>query len=101
VVGNIETLLWVSVKSSNILASAYEKNILYVMFKNGGVYYYSDVEESIFSQLITAVSVGKFFHASIRSAYKYKSYDATFDVKHLKFISKDSYLKKLEDSSLE
>jgi hypothetical protein len=60
------------VESSMILSIGYESatSTLEIEFKNGGsVWQYFDVPESLFYELKSAVSIGKFFLASIKNQY--------------------------------
>jgi hypothetical protein len=60
------------VKSSNISAVGHdpETQELQVEFVGGGVYAYDAVPADIHEALMKAESVGKFFHAQIKNAYK-------------------------------
>jgi hypothetical protein len=65
----------VFVKSSAIVSTGYDrtKETLYIKFKNGGVYAYLRVPESVFSAFLAAESYGKFLHRHILWQYKYES----------------------------
>lgn len=56
------------VRSSNILRVLYNKKtlMLYIFFMNKKVYSYVPVSESLFNELLLAVSVGKFFVQRIK-----------------------------------
>lgn len=70
-----------SVSSSNLSRVAYESPKLYVEFKNGGVYAYSDVTQETYDLLVKAESVGKFLNANIKPKCKYqKLSDSPFPV---------------------
>lgn len=58
-----------TVTSSNIASAAWEDETLYLTFHNGSVYSYAEVPQQVYDDLISAASVGKFFHASIRPHY--------------------------------
>ena len=45
---------------------------LEIEFTNGSVYQYSGVPESIYKQLMSVSSHGKYFHAYIKNIYPYK-----------------------------
>lgn len=62
------------VKSSQIASIGYhaESKTLVVKFKNNAMYSYSDVPEKIFNELMAAESVGKYFHARVKSIFKYQ-----------------------------
>ncbi|MGK3122194.1 KTSC domain-containing protein [Pseudomonas corrugata] len=62
------------VSSSNIASIGYELETytLQVEFNNGSIYDYYDVPEDMYTALISAGSVGSFFHANIRNTYSYQ-----------------------------
>lgn len=57
-----------NVESSNITQVGYDvpEERLYVRFTNGTLYRYCDVPASMFTELLQAESVGKFFIATIK-----------------------------------
>lgn len=55
--------------SSNLKSVGYENGTLYVTFHNGGTYWYRGVPESVYRDLMSAPSHGKFFHAHIKNVY--------------------------------
>lgn len=57
------------VESSNLESVGYQapSMILEIEFKNGGIYQYFNVPESIFIDLMNASSHGSYFHANIRN----------------------------------
>jgi hypothetical protein len=59
----------VPVESSSIESVGYEKNVLEVRFRNGGLYQYFDVPEETLVLLMRAGSKGAFFNQSIRGRY--------------------------------
>jgi len=61
------------VRSSNLAAVGYdpESRILEIEFPDSGVYQYFDVPQSVYDDLMSAPSHGKFFHAHIRNKYRY------------------------------
>ena len=59
----------VPVDSSSIDSIGYEKNVLEVGFRNGGVYQYFDVPEETVVMLMRADSKGAFFNQNIRGRY--------------------------------
>jgi len=61
-----------SPKSSNIAEVIYdaESSTLYVKFHGSGWYSYANVPAEEHGKLITAESIGKQFHAAIRSKYQ-------------------------------
>jgi hypothetical protein len=62
----------VPVDSSSIDSIGYEKNILEVGFRNGGVYQYFDVPEETLIMLLQADSKGRFFNQNVRGRYASK-----------------------------
>jgi hypothetical protein len=63
----------VSPESSSIERFGYDdaNQALYVEFENGSVYQYFDVPQSIFEQMKTTPSKGRFLAQSIKGAYRY------------------------------
>jgi hypothetical protein len=61
-----------SVTSSNIRSVGYDPSskVLEVEFSNGGVYQYADVPGQVYADLEAAESVGRYFSANIRNAFK-------------------------------
>lgn len=60
------------VKSSNIAALGYdpEAKALTVQFKSGALHRYADVPPETHAEMLDAESIGKYFHANVRSAFK-------------------------------
>ena len=61
------------VSSSNVASVGYDPNTLTleVEFKDGSVYQYFDVPETVYQELMRASSVGQFIHSNIRNNYRY------------------------------
>ena len=59
-------------ESSNLAAVGYERGTLYIRFRNGRLYAYFGVPETIYRGLMAADSHGKYFHAHIRDVYGYQ-----------------------------
>lgn len=59
----------VPVESSSIDSVGYEKNVLEIRFRNGGLYQYFDVPEETLVMLMRAESKGRFFNEQIRGRY--------------------------------
>lgn len=61
------------VESSNLASVGYDegRQTLEVEFKNGNIYQYFDVPSAEHTELIRSGSVGGYFSANIRSAYRY------------------------------
>lgn len=57
------------VDSSSIDSVGYERNVLEVRFRNGGLYQYLDVPEQAVVALMRAESKGRFFNQEIRGRY--------------------------------
>lgn len=62
----------IPVQSSNLASVGYENRTLYIAFHSGGLYSYVGVPESLYRELLSAPSKGKFFHAYIKGAYPYQ-----------------------------
>lgn len=64
----------IKVKSSTIEAVSYdeESRRLTIQFKGGRLYHYDDVPLGVYNSLLTAESVGRFFHSSIKGRFKYE-----------------------------
>ena len=61
------------VKSSNIKSVGYDPalQLLEIEFQDGSVYQYNDVPRRVRDELMTAPSLGSYFHANIRGGYRY------------------------------
>lgn len=57
--------------SSNLQSVGYENNVLEIEFKQGGIYRYYNVPEIVYKNLISAPSLGRFFHMNIKFSYPY------------------------------
>lgn len=62
-----------AVSSSNLQGVAYDAELqkLYIEFKGGSRYTYSDVPEEIYDGLMASASKGSFFADNIKDAYSY------------------------------
>lgn len=60
------------VTSSNVEAVGYdaEQSELHVRFLNGRTYVYYDVEEYVYSEMVSGVSVGTFLNQKIKPNYR-------------------------------
>jgi hypothetical protein len=67
-------LIHQSVSSSNLLSVAFDASakILEVEFREGGVYQYHNVPESVYLSLLNSSSKGKYFNTHIKNTYKWK-----------------------------
>ena len=61
----------IKVKSSNVVAVGYENNTLYVQY-NSGTYSYSNVDRTVYENLLKAESKGKFMNSEIKHKYSYR-----------------------------
>lgn len=61
------------VQSSNLASVGYDESsqTLEVEFNNGNIYQYFDVPAAEYSELLRSESVGTYFSANIRTAYRY------------------------------
>ncbi|NTV46696.1 MAG: KTSC domain-containing protein [Chlorobiales bacterium] len=62
------------ISSSNLRSVGYDQNqkILEVEFDSGSVYQYYSIPESVYSELMSASSHGKYFSRYIRNNYSYR-----------------------------
>lgn len=63
----------VPIQSSNVAEVGYDPATMTmeVAFTNGSVYQYFDVPETVFQELLSAESIGKFMHEQIKNMYRY------------------------------
>lgn len=61
----------IKVKSSNVVSVGYENNTLYVQYKSG-MYSYSNVDKTVYENLLKAESKGKFMNSEVKNKYSYK-----------------------------
>ena len=61
------------VQSSTLAKIGYDANLklLAVEFTNGSRYVYNNVPAEVYAELMSSHSLGKYFGANIREAYKY------------------------------
>lgn len=59
----------VNVNSSNLKSIGYENNTLVVKFNNGGIYWYSNVPQNIYEELLNAPSKGRYLNENIINKY--------------------------------
>ncbi len=62
------------VSSTNIESVGYDedKKMLEILFRGSGVYAYFDVSKKVYQELVSADSVGKYFHQNILNKFKYE-----------------------------
>lgn len=68
-----------ALESSMLLRGAYEPatQLLYLQFRsNGKVYVYKDVDRTVWQELTTASSHGKYFLAAIKTRYACEQFDS-------------------------
>lgn len=65
---------WIPVDSSDLNAVSYDStsSTLFVKFNSGGTYEYYDVPESVYQDLMSAPSLGRFLASRIKGNYKYR-----------------------------
>ena len=63
----------IAVTSSNVEGVGYDSSTqtLEVEFKNGNIYQYFDVPESVYDAMVNADSAGKFLINNIKGVYRY------------------------------
>lgn len=64
----------VAVRSTEIAIVGYDPatRVLEVAFRNGSLYHYAEVSQSVYDQMIQAESVGSYFAEHVKTAYSYK-----------------------------
>lgn len=69
-----KTVSEIFLKSSHIVSAGYRatKRKMYIKFKGGAVYEYSNVPKHIWEDFLAAKSHGKFAHANIYHSFKYR-----------------------------
>lgn len=63
-----------SIISSNLSSIGYDlsSSILEVEFKNGSIYQYFDVPESVYKKLMSAPSIGSYLNKHVKNGYRFK-----------------------------
>lgn len=59
----------VNVNSSNIKSIGYENNTLVVKFNTGSIYWYSNVPQNVYEELLNAPSKGHYLNESVKNKY--------------------------------
>lgn len=62
----------IPVSSSNLSAIGYEDGTLYIRFNSGAKYWYRNVPESVYINLMNASSKGKYFDSHIKNVYPFE-----------------------------
>ena len=72
------------VESSQLKSAGYDQDSddLYIEFKTGVVYRYSEVPPEVFEKLTLSSSAGSYFAANIKGNYEYKKLDLLVDPEH-------------------
>ena len=78
------TMETVSVDSSLVSFMTYHKisNNLYVTFKNGNVYLYSNVDNATYEDVRNSESIGKALHKEVFGVFKYQKLNNKVSVKY-------------------
>ena len=61
----------VPVVSSQVAAIGFENGVLRVQFSSGAEYEYTGVPESVFNEMKSAESVGRYFGANVKAKYPF------------------------------
>lgn len=61
------------VVSSDLSEVGYDPTtmVLEIVFHSGGTYQYFDVPETVYQELLSSESIGRFFHAHVKNNYRY------------------------------
>lgn len=64
----------VAVRSTEIAIVGYDpaSRLLEVAFRNGNLYHYAEVPQTVYDQMIQAKSVGTYFAEHVKTVYAYK-----------------------------
>lgn len=62
----------IPVVSSHIVSIGYDGENLYIRFKDGALYIYYSVPQTVYRDLMSAGSKGSFLHRMIEKVYQYK-----------------------------
>ena len=64
----------IPVSSSDLCSVGYNSKtkVLEIEFNSGGIYRYSNVPQTVFSQLMSAPSHGRFFHSHIKNVFPHE-----------------------------
>ena len=65
-------MVMLPVASSNIDSVGYENRILHIRFRSGDLYEYYGVPQSVYLGLLSASSVGQYFHSQVKGRYEYR-----------------------------
>ena len=63
----------IQVISSNVAEVGYDESraVLEIVFHSGPVYQYFDVPKIVFTELVNAESIGKYFNKKVKQNYRY------------------------------
>lgn len=67
-----KVVLMEEVNSSNLRKVGHDNHDLFLEYSSGALYKYSDVPRSLYEELLTSESKGKFVNACIKGKYEFK-----------------------------
>ena len=67
-----KVVLMEDVNSSNLKKVGHDGNDLFLEYSSGALYKYSDVPQSLYEELLTSESKGKFVNACVKGKYEFK-----------------------------
>jgi hypothetical protein len=75
-------LAWTEVDSSNVKSIAYhdQTETLCVLFNNGGLYSYSQVDQEVYVSLVHAESVGRYLNNAIKGVFPYQRWSSELEL---------------------
>jgi len=68
----------ISLKTIESVGYDKDKRTLEILFGGSGVYTYFDVSKKVYQELVTADSVGTYFHQNILNKFKYEKVDKNY-----------------------
>lgn len=70
-------MTYTKVESSNLNEVAWANETLFVRFHHGGEYAYQGVPYGVFTGLLDAPSVGKYFHTEVKTKFAFEKVGVT------------------------
>ena len=67
-----KVVLMEDVNSSNLKKVGHDGQDLFLEYSSGALYKYSDVPRSLYEELLTSESKGKFVNACVKGKYEFK-----------------------------
>ena len=67
-----KVVLMEDVNSSNLKRVGHDGQDLFLEYSSGALYKYSDVPQSLYEELLTSESKGKFVNACVKGKYEFK-----------------------------